>query len=463
MASGRSLRCLMRPSILVAPRIQPVALASRSAPFSSSTARAADASAPRSRRDLQLKVKKTFNKKRVSTEPERRPAPGERKAFRKRIQLSNSNALPVQGLGELGPATMASGGSRGRVFAIPDHIVDQLRALDAFKTTQTWSFFRRPHFLVRDETAELVARLEAARENKETLRCVLTGSRLSGKSLALLQAMSHAFLNHWTVVFIPEAQELTNGNTEYSPIGRTEPLQFAQPAYCLRLIQAIYKANRPVLETLRLHKDWSRTKNLKEGTTVADLALSAREGDQAWPTLLALWTELIQPGRPPVLFGLDGLAHINRLSSYRDPSFKPVHAHDLAIVRIFVDALSGKTPLPNGGAVIAATSENNTRHHPSQQLVLAQLEAGQAGREVPLPDPYERGYDERVYNALKNSFVLRLGGVSREHGGALMEYWGASGLVRDVLDTRIVAEKWALGGHGNIGEMERVAMMTIRV
>lgn len=191
--------------------------------------------------------------------------------------------------------------------------------------------------------------------------------------------------------------------------------------------------------------------------------MGAKESEYAWPTLLALWTELTLPGRPPVLFALDGLSHISRLSAYRDPSFKPVHAHDLAIVRMFVDALSGKTPLPNGGGIIASTSENNNHRNPSQDLVLAQLEAGQSGLEIPQPDPYKRGYDDRVYDSLKNSYVLRLEGVSKEEARTLMEYWGASGMVRSVLNSRIVSEKWALGGHGIVGEMERASLMTMRM
>lgn len=163
------------------------------------------------------------------------------------------------------------------------------------------------------------------------------------------------------------------------------------------------------------------------------------------------------------MFALDGLAHINKVSDYRDPAFNAVHAHDLALVGAFVGALSGKTSLPNGGAVIAATSENNTHHHPSQELVLSQLEAGQRGDFVPRPNPYERGYDDRVYEALKNAWVLRLEGVSKEEARALMEYWGASGLVRQLINSRTVSEKWTLGGHGIVGEMERAALLQMKM
>ncbi|QYS98191.1 Mitochondrial ribosomal protein of the small subunit [Trichoderma simmonsii] len=453
-----SLRTLVRPAIPVAPRIQPIMVAA----FSTTSFLAAGPPAVKSRKDLPKKTKKTYKKKQ-NIVPVKKPQPGERKAFRKRIQLSNNSALPVTGIESLEAATMARAESGGKMFAVPDQVVDQLRALEAFKTTQTWNLFRKPHVLVRKETVELMSKLEASVEKKEAFKCVLTGSALSGKSLTLLQAMSYALLNEWVVIHIPEGQDLTNGNTEFSPVPDTEPTQFTQPVYCLKLLQNIYKANKAVLEKTPVKMDWSRLTSLKQGATLADLALSAKESEFAWPTLSALWTELTQPGQPPVLFALDGLAHINKVSAYRDPSFNTVHAHELLLVRTFVDALSGKTKLPNGGAVIAATSENNTHYHPSQELVLSQLEAGQAGREVPKPNAYEKKYDDRVYDALKNSQVIRLEGVSKDEARVLMEYWGASGMLRSVLDSRAVAEKWALGGHGIVGEMERASLMTMRM
>lgn len=233
--------------------------------------------------------------------------------------------------------------------------------------------------------------------------------------------------------------------------------------YCHKLVQGIYKANKSVLESFKIEKESSRIGTLKEGATLADLVLGAKEADAAWPTLKALMAELALPGRPPLLFTLDGLAHINKISAYRDPAFNQVHSHDLLLVRTFVDLLSGKTKLPNGGAVIAATSQSNSPYPPSQELALSQLEAGQAGRDIPKPEPYERGYDDRVYDAVKNARVVRLEGASQDETRALMEYWGASGLVRSILTSQAVTEKWALAGHGNIGELERATLLTMRM
>lgn len=201
MASANSLRCLVRPSVPVASRIQPILLSI--AAFSTSSPVLAAPPAVKSRRDLPQKMKKTYKKK-ANIVPVRKPGQGERKAFRKRIQLSNNSALPVEGLETLDGQNMTARLSGGKVFAIPDVVVDQLRALEAFKTNQSWNLFRKPHVLMRRGTVKLMKKMQASVESKEALKCVITGSKLSGKSIATIQAMSYAFLNNWVVVHIPE-------------------------------------------------------------------------------------------------------------------------------------------------------------------------------------------------------------------------------------------------------------------
>ena len=240
-------------------------------------------------------------------------------------------------------------------------------------------------------------------------------------------------------------------------------MQFTQPTYTLKLLQNLYKANQAVLEGLEIQLDATKPLVFAEGNTLADLVRGAKDSEYAWPIFSALWAELTLPGRPPILFCVDGLAHISKISEYRDPSFNLVHAHDLVLLRAFIDALSGKTTLPNGGAILAATSANNVPLLPSLQLVVAQLEAGQAGQEIPKPNPYERKYDERVYEALKDCNILRLDGVSKDEARTLMEYWGASGMMKQVLNWHLVSEKWAIGGRGIVGEMERASLETMRM
>lgn len=204
MASANTLRTLVRPAIPRAPRIQPTYLVV--APFSTSNALAANAPpAIKSRRDLPKKQSKSFKKK-TNITPVKKPNPGERRAFRKRIQLSNNGALAVPGLESLEGTTMSSAENAGKVYALPNQVVDQLRSLEAFKTTQNWNLFRSPHVLVRKETVELARKMDESISKKESAKVVLTGGRISGKSLALLQAMSHALLNEWVVISIPEGK-----------------------------------------------------------------------------------------------------------------------------------------------------------------------------------------------------------------------------------------------------------------
>ena len=81
---------------------------------------------------------------------------------------------------------------------------DQLRAIEAFKPTQSWKLFHQPSVLVRPETVEVVKKIHEGVEKKDPLRLVISGDRLAGKSMLLLQAMADGLLNDWIVINIPE-------------------------------------------------------------------------------------------------------------------------------------------------------------------------------------------------------------------------------------------------------------------
>lgn len=212
MSAPHRLRCLARPTAAIstptstsipcaaAPRF--AAVLARTAPFSTTSQRPAEGSPRinfRKGKSLQLgKFKKDKAEKGKS------PLPGERKAYRKRITLSNDNAIAVPWLTELGPADLADAQNITKIMSLPEEVQDQLRASEAFKTTQCWGMFRKPSLLVRKETVELANKMQAAAEEKNTLRLVVTGEKVAGKSMMLLQAMTHAFLNNWIVIHFPE-------------------------------------------------------------------------------------------------------------------------------------------------------------------------------------------------------------------------------------------------------------------
>jgi small subunit ribosomal protein S29 len=152
-----------------------------------------------------VKGSKSFamKKKTAPAKSGKPPMPGERKAMRKRIVLSNTNALQVDGLNDLSK-DMELAVHTGKVVGIPGEVVDSLRAVEAFKVSQGWGMFRRPALLIREESVALTEAMKRAEEEKMDMSLVIDGERGTGKSLMLLHAMATAFVRGWIVLNISE-------------------------------------------------------------------------------------------------------------------------------------------------------------------------------------------------------------------------------------------------------------------
>ena len=107
---------------------------------------------------------------------------------------------------QLSKENVADESLKAAVVALPGPVVDSLRAVEAFKTTQSWNFFRRPGMLMREENLELASKLQAAEGEKSTLRRIYTGERGVGKSMMVLHGMTTAFIKDWIVVNIPDGK-----------------------------------------------------------------------------------------------------------------------------------------------------------------------------------------------------------------------------------------------------------------
>jgi small subunit ribosomal protein S29 len=176
---------------------------------------------PKFRESKNVRIKK-WNKgkeKAVKVTPEL-------KAQRKRIILSNTNALTVP-IEDLSLTNMADGQSRGQILGIPVTLIDQLRALDAFKITQKWGVFRKPATIMRKQTVEIGRLIDRQARERKTVRRFLTGDRGTGKSVVLLQAMAMALLKGWIVISVPDGQtcffsclirKLMSSQPEISPL-----------------------------------------------------------------------------------------------------------------------------------------------------------------------------------------------------------------------------------------------------
>jgi len=152
-----------------------------------------------------------------------------------------------------------------------------------------------------------------------------------------------------------------------------------------------------------------------------------------------------------------------RISDYRSPSFNLIHAHDLALIRLFVEALGGKTHFPNGAAIVGVTTKGNSLKVKSVEKAIEQAKAAQAELPIPERDAFYSKYDERVFEALKGVEVFDVKSISKLEARSLMEYWAASGVLRMRVDEKTVSERWTLAGNGVLGELERASLYVSRL
>jgi small subunit ribosomal protein S29 len=235
---------------------------------------------------------------------------------------------------------------------------------------------------------------------------------------------------------------------------------YSQNTYTANWLNRIAKANGTVLHGLKISQKHDLP-DIEDNMSLARLCeLGARDREVSWPVFKAFWSEITAAGRPPILVTLDSLSHVLQTSMYRSAEFELIHSHDLAIVAHFIDCLSGKNQLVNGGAVISATNRSHAPISKSLDLVIKQdLEKQQGGTIITKRDPYEKKYDERSDPALQGLEVMQLKGLSKLEARGLMEYWAKSGVLRSRVDEKTVTEKWAVAGNGIVGEIERNALL----
>ncbi|RAK76065.1 mitochondrial 37S ribosomal protein mS29 [Aspergillus fijiensis CBS 313.89] len=496
MVSSFCWSCLTRlPTASPRPMLPPTLTAQRVAAFHTSSpllAMPPKKKAPGQQQGPKHRTATTFKmKKRKVTDRVRPPPVGERRALRKRIVLSNPNALEVADMQDISAENMVDSRLRGSILGLPVPMLDQLRAVQAFKPKQGWSIFRRPGTVTRRETVELGRLIDGISDKPEdkskVVKRIVTGPRGIGKTVHLLQAMSMAFTKEWVVVTVPECQDLVLANTSYAPLSEKNPNVYVQNQATAALLSRTVTANQKVLSKLKVSREHPALKSpLKRDTTLEALAnLGIQDPASAWPVFQALWTELTAtspaPGfekdfasRPPMLVAVDGLAHWMKETKYRTAKYELIHAHDLVFVQHFLSLLkpgnNQQSVLPNGGILLYATSASNSPSIYSLDVALERVAARQnrvypSSPDYPMPTAFSHP-DERVLAAFESSkssvptegtlTLQTLAGITREEARGFMEYFARSGLLRQQVSEEWVNEKWTLAGGGVIGELEKL-------
>ena len=263
----------------------------------------------------------------------------------------------------------------------------------------------------------------------------------------------------------PTAKELILGNSSYAP--SSEAGLYNQPHFTAALLSQIAKANHTVLSKLRLSLDHKLSIPVQSNISLDRFAMMGATDPELAPEIYAaFWKELTAKSgtgegmkRPPVVFSVDGIAHVMKESAYMSADVTPIHAHDLSIVNHFFKLLSGKTALPNGGMVLATDSCSNKPTIPGFEHAIARNAALAKGQQAPSWDPWVK-VDQRTIDVLKGVDVWQIKGLSREEARSIMEYYAKSGMLRQIVNDNLVAEKWTLSGGGIIGELEKGTVKT---
>ncbi|OQV05476.1 hypothetical protein CLAIMM_10207 [Cladophialophora immunda] len=437
-------------------------------------------SAPRARQSQSARLKKK------GRERPKLPPIGERRAQRRRIVLSNTNALPVSDMETWSKENVIDEKTVGQMMALDGGLLDQLRDSGAFKTTQNWSLFRRPAILIREETLRIAKEMDDIKqegEKKKVVKHLVIGEKASGKSVLILQAMSMAYMDHWIVVNVPEAQDFVNNTSSYAPLRHAEDESqhmYIQPQLTQLLLTRIATSNDSVLKSLRLNHAHPKPLSLKNNSTLLDLAQKgAGDHHLSWQAWQAFYKELTEPGqnpRPPVLFAADGVDHWMGPTAYRDSEHKILHSHQFALVKQFINLLftgntSKTSPFINGGMVLFSTSGSNTPAYPTFDLILSQMRARQLHSispthpDFPLPKPYSKP-DPRVLAlsapATRGDLnLMELKGLNKLESRGYLEYFAKSGLLHRRITDGLVSEMRGLSGGGVVGELAKLSRRVI--
>jgi small subunit ribosomal protein S29 len=250
--------------------------------------------------------------------------------------------------------------------------------------------------------------------------------------------------------------------------------------YTANLLSQIVKANMKVLSALQISQKHDLPIPVQANISLDRFAtLGAENPDIAWPVFQALWKELTKPKtethhRPPIFFSIDNISHILTESYYTamdgTGKLNRIHAHDFVQIKHFLDYFSGHQTLPNGGIIMAATSNSDHAKSPALDVSIAMTEARQAQNLDPSREetakqirieqfwsPYKK-IDHRSLDVLKDFELIKLEGLSKEEAKTIMEYWATSGMVRMKIEEGFVSEKWTLAGSGVVGELEKAVV-----
>lgn len=263
--------------------------------------------------------------------------------------------------------------SAGQTFAFSEQIMSAFKAfglpqeLERDLATQP-----KPRSLVRQQTLDLLDKLDAASKGNHGTSIVLDGNRGSGKSTLLAQSIAYALDDGWVVISVPRAINLINSSTLYTY--NAQHKAYLQPEATKPLLEAVLKANGSALKQIKTAKavEVDGTK-MEAGTSLEVLlkrGVDESSSAAAKQTVLetAFETLAAQTERP-VLVAVDDAQALFRTSLYKDPDFINLESFELGLPRALLSLLTSSSICR--GAFIAALSTTHTEFPAPPELQIA--------------------------------------------------------------------------------------------
>lgn len=324
-----------------------------------------------------------------------------------------------------------------QAFGLPRKIAQEFQTGQAATVTRTTS-------------NKLISRLNSAssKPSKDT-RLILNGTKGSGKSMIMLQAMSAAWQKGWVVIYVPRATELINSTSPYAYNSATE--SFYQPALSSALLASILGANRAKLAGLKLGKDVDSPSGHKfSSEEKLDVLMARAVKDQSISVevLEIVMEVLATQTSTPVLLAVDEAQALFMRSNYRSPQFDLLESYALSLPRLLLDYVSGRKSFDRG-AVLTAISLSTPQHAPPKEIYAAVPELANA----PVVTPYDK-VDAHHVEAAKGLEVFSVGDrLDLQEARGILDLCQHRKFVFGVTD-EILLGKFAESG-GNVNEFVR--------
>ncbi|KAI8815967.1 mitochondrial ribosomal death-associated protein 3-domain-containing protein [Fimicolochytrium jonesii] len=213
-------------------------------------------------------------------------------------------------------------------------------------------------FMLRKHTLDVLSTIEAESAKTESENVyVLDGPRGSGKTVTLLQAVSHFVQAGWILIYVPQPIHWVNGTQPFDPLPTEDNArpQFAQPTVASQFLEQFLKINNEAaLRSIAVEGEGEQT-----------VLSVAQEGIARPATAQAALGTLLEAlandtKRSPVLIAIDQANALYAKTAYHDVESRAVTGDQLATIKSLISLLSQEKRLKKG-AIVCAIDRSNTQ------------------------------------------------------------------------------------------------------